>query len=163
MQVKRQFQKKTEEELQRTRNDFRSVNTDRSTNTSLKIWNDYCIGLGLFKPNTLEPIDMYNLNKVDLNLHLESLVSQLKKKNGGELQASSISTYVNGWQRYLKERYIKENFNKERKGDVVNLFYDGEFDSFRNQLKSKYNDLLKKGLMKIEHTKAITKRNIWKY
>ncbi|KAJ6241413.1 hypothetical protein M0813_23200 [Anaeramoeba flamelloides] len=89
MQVKRQFQKKTEEELQRTRNDFRSVNTDRSTNTSLKIWNDYCIG---------------------------------------------------------------------RKGDVVNLFYDGEFDSFRNQLKSKYNDLLKKGLAKIEHTKAITKK-----
>ncbi|KAJ6249277.1 hypothetical protein M0813_01878 [Anaeramoeba flamelloides] len=117
MQVKRQFQKKTEEELQRTRNDFRSVNTDRSTNTSLKIWNDYCIGLGLFKPNTLEPIDIY-----------------------------------------LKERYIKENFNKERKGDVVNLFYDGEFDSFRNQLKSKYNDLLKKGLAKIEHTKAITKK-----
>ncbi|KAJ6241140.1 hypothetical protein M0813_23331 [Anaeramoeba flamelloides] len=158
MQAKRQFKKKTEEELQKTRNVFRSVNTDRSTNTSLKIWNDYCIGLGLFTPNTFKPIDMYTLNKVDLNRHLESLVSQLKKKSGGDLRASSIATYVNGWQRYLKERYIKENFNKERKDGFVNLFYDGEFDSFRYQLKSKYTDLLQKGFAKIDHTKSITKK-----
>ncbi|KAJ5070856.1 hypothetical protein M0811_01837 [Anaeramoeba ignava] len=137
------FREVSDQEIEHAQTNATPSNTNRSTDTWIKVWEQYAKQFEL-------PMDFSLLDSETLQMHLSKLILQLKTQDEQEYSSSSIYYCAAGWNRFLKEHDFKAK-RPER-----SLLQGREFWKFQNILhyKMKILDDLGKGEKK--HYEPVT-------
>ena len=104
----------------------RPENTIKKTSYDINVWKRFCSSIG-------EARELENIPAANLNVLLCKFFMDVKKKDGGEYEPASLSSFQRSIQRHLKD-----------KNSLVNLFQDMEFAKSREVLLAKKRELVEK-------------------
>lgn len=104
----------------------RPENTKKKTAYDMNIWKRFCSTIG-------ETRELENIPATDLNVLLCRFYINIKKKDGGVYEPSSLTSFERSFQRYLND-----------KNSSLNLFKDQEFTKSRDVLLAKKRELVEK-------------------
>ena len=87
----------------------RPENTKKKTVYDINIWKQYLVSAG-------EERNIEDIPAKELNLHISRFFMEIKKKNGGQYEPTSLTSFHRSLQRYLNDH-----------GSNLNLLKDQEF------------------------------------
>ncbi|KAL9978606.1 hypothetical protein ACROYT_G016142 [Oculina patagonica] len=103
----------------------RPENTKKKTLYDINVWKRYLTSAG-------EERNIENIPAKDLNLHISRFFIEIKKKDGGQYEPTSLTSFHRSLQRYLNDH-----------GSTLNILKDKEFSLSRDALSSRKRQLLR--------------------
>ena len=103
----------------------RPENTKKKTVYDINIWKQYLVSAG-------EERNIEDIPAKELNLHISRFFMEIKKKNGGQYDPTSLTSFHRSLQRYLNDH-----------GSNLNILKDQEFSLSRETLSSRKRQLVR--------------------